>query len=138
MQCWGLAFNIMGECVFLGACGKDKACLSPFVSKRTLELALPLVARVSNRKGGPFYDSSNSQDQRQLVVNSPRKGALHQEGCTSDPMPTTPASSFFLLLLQIAQRPRVCGSASLKFILLLSTICVENIHRLLLSSVKKP
>lgn len=89
---------------------------------------------MSNRKGGPFYYSS---DQRQLPVNSPRKEALRQEGCTSDPMPTTPVSSFFLLLLQIASRLRLCGNASLKFSLLLSTICVENIHKFLLSQEVK-
>lgn len=56
------------------------------------------------------------------------------EGYISNLLPSyAEFSSLFLPLLQITTKLRIRGNSSLMFILLLSTICVENVHNPLLS-----
>lgn len=60
------------------------------------------------------------------------------EGYVSNPLPFyAEFSSLFLPLLQITTELRMRGSSPLMFILLLSAICVENVHNPLLSLFRR-
>lgn len=111
--------------MFFGASAKSKECLPPFVFNYPLGFALASVAPVSDRKGGPFYPR-DSPDLRQLGVNTPRKGGFGPGKSALLTLCLLPASSFFLLLLQIASRLRLCGSASLKFFITFHLLCGKH------------
>lgn len=90
--------------------------------------------RPTKGKGGPFSGRLGLRG-----VNTPGRGRPGPpEGCTYNPLPFhAEVSSFFLPLLKIATELLVRGSSPLMFILLLSTICVENVHNPLLSLFRR-
>lgn len=115
--------------MFFGASAKSKECLPPFVFNYPLGFALASVALVSDRKAGK--EALSIPGTLRTCANSvsilQEKGALDREECTSDPMPT---ASFLLLPAFVANslEAATMWERIFEVFLLLSTICVENMH----------
>lgn len=110
--------------------GESTICLRPFLPNFPVRVFAVVLDR---RERGTFFCRRTVGP---TTCQCPRDGALWTppEGCTSNPLPFhAEVSSFFLPLLDIATELRVRGSSPLMFILLLSTICVENVHNPFLS-----